>query len=96
VVPIGSDVRADHDDYADQDVVAVGRQPTDAAGLLANALDRLGPDDWALTVIYDYPEPAERDIRWLAVHAEHEVRHHLQEVRSHAGVVGEHPHHVAD
>lgn len=78
--PMGRDERVDHDGYADQDPSAVARQVRDAAALLANVLDRLGPD-WDRTVVYNYPEPFERSLRWVAVHTEHEVRHHLMDVR---------------
>ena len=33
------------------------------------------------TLIYNYPEPAPRSIRWVAVHTLHEVMHHLGDVR---------------
>ena len=78
--PMGRDERVDHDGYADQDPSAVARQVRDAAALFANVLDRLGPD-WDRTVIYNYPEAFERSLRWVAVHTEHEVRHHLMDVR---------------
>ena len=78
--PMGRDERVDHDGYADQDPAAVARQVRDAAALLANVLDRLGTD-WDRTVIYNYPEPFERSLRWVAVHTVHEVRHHLMDVR---------------
>jgi hypothetical protein len=79
--PMGRDERVDHDGYADQEPADVARQLTDAALLFVNVLDRLGPDDWERMLIYNYPEPAERSLRWLAVHTEHEVRHHLLDVR---------------
>lgn len=77
---MGRDERVDHDGYADQDPAAVARQVRDAAGLLANVLDRLG-EDWDRTATYNYPTPTERSLRWIAVHTVHEVRHHLQDVR---------------
>ena len=83
--PMGRDERVEHDGYADQDPADVARQLTDAAGLFANVLDRLGPADWDRTVMYNYPEPTERSLRWMAVHTVHEVRHHLADVRRQVG-----------
>jgi DinB family protein len=79
--PMGRDERVEHDAYAEQSPVDVARQLTDAAGLLVNVFDRLGADDWERTVVYNLPEPTERSLRWVAVHTEHEVRHHLLDVR---------------
>jgi hypothetical protein len=78
--PMGRDERVDHDGYADQAPTAVARQLREAAALFANVLDRLGPD-WDRTVIYNYPEPLERSLRWVGVHTVHEVHHHLLDVR---------------
>jgi len=79
--PMGRDERAELDGYAGQDPADVARQLGDAALLLAGSLARLGDPDWDRTLIYTYPERAERSLRWLAVHTVHEVRHHLADVR---------------
>ncbi len=78
--PMGRDERVDHDGYADQAPADVARQLEDAAGLFANVLARLGPDDWDRTAIYNYPEPRERSLRWIAVHTVHEMRHHRLDI----------------
>jgi hypothetical protein len=78
--PMGRDERVEHDGYADQQPADVARQLTDAAQLFANVLARLGPEDWDRTVVYNYPEPRERSLRWVAVHTVHEVEHHLLDV----------------
>ena len=78
--PMGRDERVDHDGYADQAPTDVARQLRDAAALFANVVDRLGPD-WDRTVIYNYPQPLERSLRWVGVHTVHEVRHHLLDIR---------------
>ncbi len=80
LVPMGRDVRVEHDGYAAQDPADVARQLEDAALLFANVLDLLG-DDWDRTLIYNYPERTERSLRWVAVHTLHEVVHHLLDVR---------------
>jgi hypothetical protein len=81
LAPMGRDERVEHDGYAGQDPAAVARQLTDAALLFANVLSRLRPMDWDRTVMYNYPTPFERSLRWMAVHTLHEVRHHLLDVR---------------
>ncbi len=79
--PMGRDERVVHDGYAEQAAADVARQLRDAALLFGGVLDRLGPDDWDRTVVYNYPSPWERSLRWVAVHTVHEVRHHLGDAR---------------
>ncbi|MGH9190849.1 MAG: DinB family protein, partial [Acidimicrobiales bacterium] len=67
--------------YAQQGARDVFRQLGDAALLFANVLARLGPGDWERKVLYRYPQPFERSLRWVAVHTVHEVRHHTLDVR---------------
>ncbi len=78
--PMGREERVDHDGYAQQDPEDVARQLADAAQLLANVLSRLDVSDWDRTVLYTYPAPAERSLRWVAVHTLHEVQHHTADV----------------
>ncbi len=79
---MGRDERVDHDGYAEQRPEDVARQLHDAARLFANVLSRLGDEDWERVVVYGYPAPAERSLRWVAVHTLHEVHHHLLDVRT--------------
>ena len=79
--PMGRDERVDLDGYAEQDPAAVGRQLRDAAAMLVNVFARLGPDEWERTMQYSYPVAMERSLRWVAEHTEHEVQHHLLDVR---------------
>jgi hypothetical protein len=79
--PMGRDERVELDGYAGQRPADVARQLGDAARLFANDLARLGAADWDRPVIYPYPAPAERSLRWLTMHTVHEVRHHLLDVR---------------
>jgi DinB superfamily len=78
--PMGRDERVDYDGYAAQDPADVARQIGDAARLFANVLARLDAADWERTVVYAWPVVAERTVRWVAVHTEHEARHHLMDV----------------
>lgn len=79
--PMGRDERVAHDGYASQGPADVARQLVDAGRLFANVLDRLGPDDWDRTVMYNHPQRFERSLRWVAVHTVHEARHHLLDIR---------------
>ncbi len=79
--PMGRDERAVLDGYADQLPTDVARQLTDASALFTNLLDRLTDDQWERTMIYNYPTPGPRSLRWVAVHTEHEARHHLADIR---------------
>jgi hypothetical protein len=83
--PMGRDERAEHDGYAEQAPTDVARQLVDAGALFVNALARLSPADWDRTMIYNYPVPTPRSLRWVAVHTEHEARHHLGDVRAQLG-----------
>ena len=79
--PMGRDERVEHDGYRQQDPDAVARQMTDAATMFANVLSRLEDADFERGVMYSYPTPTQRSLRWVALHTVHEVRHHLLDVR---------------
>jgi hypothetical protein len=79
--PMGRDERVEHDGYNSQQPEDVVRQLVMAAALLSNVLSRLSSTDWDRTMIYTYPEPAERSVRWVAAHTLHELRHHLLDIR---------------
>ncbi len=85
LVPMGRDERVGLDGYAHQQPADVARQLDDAALLFANVLQRLDDEAWSRTVIYNYPEPTERSLRWVAVHTLHEVVHHLLDVERQLG-----------
>ncbi|MET0160458.1 MAG: DinB family protein, partial [Acidimicrobiales bacterium] len=53
---------------------------TQAAGALATLLAALDDTGWARTATYNYPEPALRDVDWIARHTVHELHHHLTDV----------------
>ena len=82
---MGRDERAEHEAYAEQDPADVARQACDAAAMFANVVARLGPEDWDRRIVFQYPERAERTLRWVAVFTVHEVRHHLHDIRRQLG-----------
>jgi hypothetical protein len=83
--PMGRDERVQLDGYAEQLAENVLRQLSDSALLFANVLRRLTPPGWERRVMYNYPQPTERSLRWVAVHTLHEVRHHLVDVHHQLG-----------
>ncbi len=83
--PMGRDERVVHDGYAEQRPADVARQLTDAAHLFANVLARMDPADLERRVVYNFPQPSERTLAWVAVHTVHEVRHHLLDARRQVG-----------
>jgi DinB superfamily len=78
---MGREERVQYDGYAEQDATDVARQLSDAARLFANVLSRLNPTDWDRSLMYNYPEPRERSLRWVAVHTVHELHRHTLDVR---------------
>jgi hypothetical protein len=86
---MGRDERVEHDGYSEQVPADVARQLEDSARLLANVLGRLGDSDWDRTVVYNYPEPTERTLRWVAIHTLHEVRHHHGDMARQLAVPGD-------
>ena len=81
LAPMSRDERVAIEGYGASTIVDVTRQLRDAAALFTNVLDRLDPEGWSRTLIYNYPTERERTLRWLAVHTLHEVHHHLGDVR---------------
>jgi DinB family protein len=47
---------------------------------LASVLEGLDDEEWTRTGIYNYPEPADRTVEWIARHTLHEVRHHQRDI----------------
>jgi hypothetical protein len=80
LVPMGRDERVELDGYRDQHPADVARQLRDAALLFGNVLDRLDDEAWSKRLVYNFPSPTERTLRWVAVHTLHEVRHHFGDI----------------
>jgi hypothetical protein len=78
---MGRDERVDHDGYNEQRPEDVAGQLHHAALLFTGDLARLPRADWDLTMTYNFPVPAERSLRWVAVHTAHEVVHHANDMR---------------
>jgi S-DNA-T family DNA segregation ATPase FtsK/SpoIIIE len=75
------DERVELDGYREQAPARVAEQLHAAAELAGNAFFRVGPDAWSRPLIYNWPEPRQLDVRWLAAHTVHEAVHHLEDFR---------------
>src|SRR3954452_770329 len=82
VETMGRDERVDADGYNEQRPVDVARQLGDAALMFTGILRRLDDESWERTLIYNYPEPRRRSLKWVAVHTLHELAHHLGDVET--------------
>jgi S-DNA-T family DNA segregation ATPase FtsK/SpoIIIE len=82
LVPMYREHRVELARYEDQDPDRVARQLLVAAELLADAVAVLDAGQLARGCIYNYPEPAERPLLWLARHSLHEAEHHLGDARA--------------
>jgi hypothetical protein len=80
--PMGRDERVLHDGYNEQDPLDVAVQLEQSAILFTGLLDRLAPLEWDLEVDYAFPDPAMRNLKWVAVHTAHEVIHHLHDMHA--------------
>lgn len=78
--PMGRDERVIHDRYAEQSPRDVSRQLVDAAAMLTFVLDGVVDEQWDLTCVYGYPEPAERSLAWVAQQVVHEAEHHMTDL----------------
>jgi hypothetical protein len=87
--PIYRDQRAALARYSEEQPEQVAIEIGVAAGLIARAFAGCDSAAWDRTCIYNFPEPAEHSVEWLAQHTLHEGEHHLADIdRSLAGGLG--------
>jgi hypothetical protein len=79
-VPIYREQRVRLARYADEAPEQVATGIGFAAGLAAWAFDGMTDTSWDRTCIYNFPEPSERTLLWLAQHTLHECVHHLHDI----------------
>ena len=72
--------RVAFDGYDTQRPSVVADQIAMGADLLSGAFDRLDDAHWARPLIYGLPDPARRDVEWVAQHTLHELIHHLVDI----------------
>jgi hypothetical protein len=78
--PMYRNERVAFDRYDAQAPDVVARQIVMAADLLSHAFDGLDDAQWIRPVVYGFPEPARRDVEWMAHHTVHELQHHLMDI----------------
>lgn len=78
--PMGRNERVTELDYNGQDPVAVADDLAANATSFATLGENLSNEQLALTMIYGYPEIAERPLSWVLVHTVHEGEHHLLDI----------------
>jgi len=80
--PMHRDERVDIDRYAEQEPRQVAEELRIAARLLGRTLAERNNVDWDRRVVYSWPEPTERDLRWVAAHTVHEAVHHIGDIEA--------------
>lgn len=78
--PMYRNERVAFDRYDAQAPDVVARQIVMAADLLAHAFDGLDDAQWIRPLVYGFPDPARRDVEWMAHHTLHELQHHLMDI----------------
>jgi hypothetical protein len=74
--------------YNSQEPADVALALLTAAVDLAEHVAGLDEDGWARTSVYNFPEPAVRDVDWIVRHTLHELTHHLMDVDRALGANG--------
>jgi DinB superfamily len=80
--PMHRDERAVLGVYNDEDPATTATEVAIAADLLSRLLARLDDAQWSRRCIYNYPEPTEVDVAWVARHSVHELVHHILDIDS--------------
>jgi hypothetical protein len=80
--PMHRDERVELAHYDSQGLETVADQIEMAADLFALVFDDLNQEQLRRSLVYNFPEPTERDLAWLGRHTVHEGEHHLVDIRS--------------
>jgi hypothetical protein len=83
--PMYREERVVFDRYDDQAIEIVTAQLLMAAAMAAHAFAGLTDEQWERPLIYGYPDPARRDLEWMAHHAVHEMTHHSGDIERQIG-----------
>jgi hypothetical protein len=67
--------------YAGDPAVIVAQEMKVAASLFVRTWDRIPDILRERTMVYGYPRVTNRNLRWVAAQALHEVEHHLSDIR---------------
>jgi S-DNA-T family DNA segregation ATPase FtsK/SpoIIIE len=88
IAPMQRDERVELARYAEELTREVVAGIELAALLFARLYRDLSPEQRARTCVYNFPEPATRDVDWIAAHTLHELQHHLVDIGWALSVVG--------
>jgi hypothetical protein len=78
--PMARDERVQWGEYAECSPEQLRTEVSQVAEWLAHTLELLSDEDWSRTLVYHFPETAERSLEWLATHTVHELVHHRLDV----------------
>jgi len=78
--PIFGQRRAELAHYGSERPAELSTQLDSALAMTAWAYANLEPEAWARQCVYNFPEPAKRNIAWFGAHTLHEVAHHLGDI----------------
>ena len=78
--PMYRNERVVFDRYDSQTLATVGNEIAMAAELLGRAFEGFDDLQWTRPLVYGFPDPARRDVEWVAHHTLHEAVHHLADI----------------
>jgi DNA segregation ATPase FtsK/SpoIIIE, S-DNA-T family len=80
--PMYQDVRIENDLYREDTPSTMSTELGVAIHLMAKTVAALDAPRLDRTLVYGWPRPADRSLRWVAAQALHEAEHHLADARS--------------
>lgn len=87
--PMYRDRRVDLGLYRRDDLRSMPEELDVAAELFVRFFDSIDADQLGRPVIYNFPEPRERTVLWMAQQAVHEVEHHAADIEQNMSLVRE-------
>jgi hypothetical protein len=78
--PMRRDERVAELRYNEQDPLEVADELAANADDIASLVETFAPDDWEHTMMYSFPERAQRPLTWVVRHTVHEGEHHLLDI----------------
>jgi len=88
VTPMHRDERVELVGYATEDPVTVAAELAVAAEMLGRLFARMSEEQFRRQILYNFPEPARRDLAWVGRNTIHEGEHHLADIRKVLSRVG--------
>lgn len=78
--PMRRDERVIELSYNEQDPGLTAELILTGSSFLVLVLESLMPDDWNRPALYNFPEPRQVTVTWIAQRTLHELRHHLLDI----------------